>query len=549
MATIAASTDDAGRARRRRRQDAAIACGVLAAAALVRWPYLHRIPRYTDEVTLWRLAVDIHAHGARPIVFEDTGYNGAILLYLLAAARAVAPVIETPRLLALAIGSLGVAATYLFAAVLGGRRAGIVAAAFMAVTLTPVVTYSHVLHMTALALPLQVLGWCAAARAAATGRGAWLAAAGALVGLAVQTHPLCAAFVPGLAVWLWRRPRGRELATGRWAVAAAVAGGIAVSPLAVYHLPSMVGAAESRVTGAAEGLQESWTDVSYVRGVANFAHSLADGVSSARHDPASPLARDAFAWLLLAGAAAAAAYAARHASALPLWLVASAALCMPAVMREYDNTLLARYAGLALPAVHAAVGLAVDRVLRRATPATGAATGAGAAASRVGGGPPEIRGARPRFAPATSAVTIALVGAALVGLAARLAGYYAAEIAGDRTNDDIVAIADAADQADLSIVLDGGIRRTDGRGTGPSGELHGIFAWRGVEMKKWSTPKRLDDYLLAISWPAHVIVADDTLHQIRARRELDRVPSLYVPPVADVEGWGLYHLPGDDGEE
>lgn len=525
MATSGTATHVSGAGRRRRWRDAALAGGVLAAAALIRWPYLHRIPRYTDEVTLWRVAVDIQAHGARPIVFEDTGYNGAILLYLLAATRAVAPVVETPRLLALAIGSLAVLATYLFGTALGGRRAGAVGAAFFAVTLTPVVTFSHVLHMTALALPLQVFGWYAAVRAAATGRGAWLLAAGALVGLAIQSHPLCAAFVPGLALWLCRRPRGRRLVAGRWGAAAAIAALAAVSPLVIHHLPPLLGTADSRVAGAGEGLTDAWAEVAYPRGVVNFAASLADAITGARHDAADPLRRDGFGWLLLAGAAGAVACAARRRRGdLPLWLLASAAVCMPAVMREYDNTLLARYTGLALPAVHVAVGLAVDRGLRRAAVSPGLA--------------------RHRAAAAAAVVAATL---ALAGLGARLAGYYAGELAGDRTNDDILAIADAAERADLAIVLDGDIRRTDGRGTGPSGELHGIFAWRGVQMKKWSTPKRLDDYLLAISWPARVIVADDTLHHIRARRQLDRVPGHHVPPVSDVEGWGLYHLPGDDG--
>lgn len=508
-----------------RRVELACACLVLAAAALVRWPYLQRIPRFTDEVQLWRLAVDVLREGYRPLVFEDTGYNGALIIYLLAGMRWFTASLAAPRLLAWALGSVSVLLVYLLGRDLGGRRAGLIAASLFGVTATPVLVYSHVLHMTSLAVPLLCLGFWAVARAARDGSGPWLALAGGSLGLAVQTHPLCAAFMPGLALWLWRQHRGRALLVGRWGALALVLALLAYSPVLLYHLglgsgpdgaPALSGVAEDLAAHWAEGLR-------YREGLTNLLHSLADALSGKAHSLADPASRDPLVWLMLLLLAAGLWTTARRGRTLPLFLAVSALLCLPLLMTAYQNTLLARYSGLTLPALHLGIGL-------------GAADWTGAIPMRF----TSVDQHRARWVGA--GLVAFLLTAAVGGLAGRLAGFYRAEDLALRSNDHLLRIAALAERSGQPVVLDGSIRRTNGQGTGPSGVLHGIFTWRGVAFKKRSEPEELDAYLPAVDWPAQIIVADATLDVLDARRRLQPVTGGRIAPISDVGGWGLYQL-------
>ncbi|MCW5879886.1 MAG: glycosyltransferase family 39 protein [Anaerolineae bacterium] len=492
---------------------------ILAMALLVRWPYLQQVPRFNDEVTIWRVAVDIQDNGARPLVFEDTGYNGPLLIYLLAALRSLSPAIEAPRLLALVIGCASVLAMYLLGRALAGRWAGLIAAALFAVTLTPAVVYGHVLHMVGLAVLLQILGWWAAVCAVNSGKGVWLVVAGACTGLAAQTHPLSAVFVPGLLVWLALQPTGRRLLRGRWGLLTLAAMVIAYLPLLAYHLPALLGRQGSRLLGSSEGIMDSsgLTGLDhYAAGVANLLASLGDVVSSARHDAATPIWADSLALLLGGLIVASLIFTARRGQWLPLCLAASAVLCMPLLVTSYDNTLLGRYSGLALPVFHLAIGVAAALLL----------TG-------------DTNGAPAWTAPRTLAVAL-LVAVALGGLGLRLAGYYAIEAAANRTNSDLFAVLADVERSGQPVTLDGAIKRTNGQGTGPSGVLQGMFAWRGIEVKKLSAADKIDNYLRAIAWPTQVIVSDAMLRQIDQRGRLDLAPSRAIAPISDVEGWGLY---------
>lgn len=503
----------------------ACVCLVLAAAALVRWPDLQRIPRFTDEVQLWRLAVDVLQKGYRPLVFEDTGYNGPLIIYLLAALRWFTASLAAPRLLAWALGSVSVLLVYLLGRDLGGRRAGLIAASLFGVTATPVLVYSHVLHMTSLAVPLLCLGFWAVARAARDGSGAWLALAGGSLGLALQTHPLCAAFLPGLALWLWRQPGGRALLVGRWSALASALALLAYSPVLLYHLGPGAGPdGTPALSGVAEDLSSHWArGLRYREGLTNLLRSLADALSGKGHTLADPASQDPLVWLMLLLLAVGLWTSARQGRTLPLFLTVSALLCLPLLITAYQNTLLARYSGLTLPALHLGIGL---------------------------GAADWPRGFQARFT-SVDQHRARLLGAGLValllavavgGLAGRLAGFYRAEDRARRSNDDLLRIAALAEGSGQPVVLDGSIRRTNGQGTGPSGVLQGIFTWRGVPVKKRSEPVELDAYLPAVDWPAQIILADATLVVLAARHRLRPVPGGRVAPISDVGGWGLYQL-------
>ncbi|MFN8484394.1 MAG: hypothetical protein U0768_15250 [Anaerolineae bacterium] len=448
--------------------EALLAALVFLAALLIRWPSLQQIPRFNDEVTIWRTVVGVVNDGARPLVFEDTGYNGPLVIYLLAAARLVSSALQTPRILTALLGSAGVLAVYLF-----GR--------------------------------------------ALYGRALWLIAAAALTGLAVQTHPLCAAFVPGLVIWLWLQPKGRRLLWGRWGILALLTLFLAYTPILLYHLPALLGGSRSRLVGASSNVAEGWGDTPYPAGIVNLALSFVDVLSSARHSAEAPWQADAFAVLVAAVAVASLIYTARRQS-LPLWLVGSALVCMPVLVREYSNTLLGRYSGLALPAMSVAIGGAAAMLLLR----PGGQRGAWATASRI--------------------VVGLLIVIMLIGLSARLVGYYAAEGAANRTNDAFFAVVADVERTGQPVVLDSAIKRTSGEGTGPSSVLDGMFAWRGVEVKRLGSAEKLDNYLRAISWPVQVIVADETLSEMATRPKLSGGQARSIAPVSDVNAWGVYQF-------
>lgn len=497
-------------------REVGVAALVLAVAVLIRWPYLQQIPRFNDEVTLWREAVAVQDDGARPLVFEDTGYNGALLIYVLAAARALSRDLATPRLMALVVGSGGVLALYLAGRALHSRLAGLVAAALFGVTMTSVLVYSHVLHMVGLAILFQLLGWWAAIRAARDGRGGWLVVAAALTGLAAQTHPLSVTFVPGLLVWLWLQPLGRGLLRSRWALFSALALLLALSPIIAYHLPTLLGESNSRLAGAGRRISEGWGLSTYPGGVASLARTLVDTASGVRHDETFAVWGDPLALVMAVLAVVSLIYISPR-QPLPLCLTLSALVCMPVAVRDFNTTLLGRYAGLAVPALYLAMGVAAAMLVQ------------------ADGRSPSRTLAR------RLAMTLALLGV-LAGMTLRLTTFYSDEVAANRTNADFFATVAAVDRDGWPVVLDGSIKRTNGQGTGPSGVLRGMFAWQGHDIKRESTPDQLDAYLRAITWPANLIVADDTLAGLSVRRQLQPVPGRQVAPLPDVKGWGLYHF-------
>lgn len=504
-----------GKRARRWYGEVIVAGAVMLFAALVRLPYLQQIPRLTDEVTLWRLAVDSLEDGSWPLVFADTGYNGPALIYLLAAGHRLVPELETPRLVALLLGSVTVVIAYALGRTLHGRFAGLLAAALLAVSATPVYVYSHVLHFTTPALLLQVSSWWLAALAVKHEKGYLAALSAFSAGLAIQMHPLAAAFVPGLALWLWLRPEGRRLLSSRWALAMVAAILLALAPLIAYHAPAVLAGGDTKLSGAAEGLVEHWNEVPYPTGVVNLARSMLDALSGARHPDAAALRTDWLVWLTGLLSVAGSVLAARRGEPIPLILIASALIFMPLPMRSYDNTSLCRYSGLVLPALHLGIALGAA-VLWREPPAS------------------RRRDRRPAFLMTSLALCV------FAGLGYRLVDHYATEQRAGRTNEPLWHVASIVTASDRPVVLDGTIKRTDGRGTGPSGALHGVFRWQGTDFKKWSSPDELDRYLLAITWPVLLIASDSTIAQLSIAEELQPVDGGYSAPLSDTPGWGIY---------
>src|SRR6188508_2685065 len=109
-------------------REAALLVGLVAVAALVRWPNVHVVPPYTDETEEALRAWAIVQGEFRPLVNVDS-YIGALWSYVVAAAFfAFGRNAEVPRLASLVAGALTVGMTFLVGRRLFGQAAGLGAA-------------------------------------------------------------------------------------------------------------------------------------------------------------------------------------------------------------------------------------------------------------------------------------------------------------------------------------------------------------------------------------------------------------------------------------
>jgi 4-amino-4-deoxy-L-arabinose transferase-like glycosyltransferase len=193
------------------RLDLALMAGVALLAVVLRWPNLWLIPRFTDETLEVLHSLWIVRDGARPLTNYDS-YYGALYNYVVALALAVSgesPL--APRVVVLLAGVATAVATYLLGTKLasrlvtasnpsGGslapRLSGLLAAGLLATNGPHVVVNSHIAWSNCLTPLMTTLAFWAMLR----GAGRWLVLTGLLLGLALQTHPLVAALLPGVAV-------------------------------------------------------------------------------------------------------------------------------------------------------------------------------------------------------------------------------------------------------------------------------------------------------------------------------------------------------------
>ena len=197
---------------------------LFALAAAARWPYLLRLPHFTDEVGEVRWALRIWRGEAFPLTAQ-VQYMGPYHHYLLAAALWLfGPQIVLPRLLVLIIGALTVVLTYLLGRELAGPKVGQLAALLLATSPQHIVVNSHVAWQnstTPLYSTLSLWALARALRLADRGRGAWgrggpwLLLSGLGYGIALGTHLGLAALAPALvgtvAYFLWRHRAWRLL--------------------------------------------------------------------------------------------------------------------------------------------------------------------------------------------------------------------------------------------------------------------------------------------------------------------------------------------------
>jgi 4-amino-4-deoxy-L-arabinose transferase-like glycosyltransferase len=135
------------------------------------------------------------------------------------------------RSLSALFGVATVPVAYLLGAELRGRRAGLVAAALVAVN-PMLLWYSQEARGYALLVLLTAVAALYFVRALDRGRRRDLHGWGIAAGLALATHYFALFPIALEAAWLWRR-RGRRALAGLWIVAAA---GVLLAPLAIHQM-------------------------------------------------------------------------------------------------------------------------------------------------------------------------------------------------------------------------------------------------------------------------------------------------------------------------
>jgi 4-amino-4-deoxy-L-arabinose transferase-like glycosyltransferase len=170
--------------------------------ALTRIPYLALIPLFSDEVRQTIEALNIRPGGFMPLVGYDS-YSGPMFAYLMAVCLrlfGITPI--APRIVVMVMGALTVGMTYWLARAMGLRWPwAALVGLMMAANPYHILISSHYAG-TSFVIPLFSTAFLAALVVAVRrGSGLWLIAAGALLGLALQTNPVVALIVPGVLVW------------------------------------------------------------------------------------------------------------------------------------------------------------------------------------------------------------------------------------------------------------------------------------------------------------------------------------------------------------
>ena len=517
---------------------AALACVALA----VRWPYLWTIPRFTDETLEVLHSLAIVREGTRPLTNYDS-YYGALYNYLVAAALWLGGESPfAPRAVVLAAGALAVAATYalgreLALHLVGTRKAhglaprltGALAALMLATNGQHVVVNSHIAWsncltplLTALALwallrsTRRAPGEAEAPRPDATGRGdrragPALAAAGLALGAALQTHPLVVTLLPGVALGvLWRH--GNLLRTP-WPYLAATLFLVGYANVLAYNVGTGFESVRSAQRISAEYARDEQATTGYLPTAGSMGLMLARTLGGAvdQRDATADYLADPLVLTVGALAGAGLVWLAWRGQPLPLLVVASALLLLPAVNSKFGTLLTSRYLMPLVPLLFACAAAALVGLTARARSAL-----AGTGRDRL-------------VVPLAVALALGLV----LGPLLPLGRYYDRALARTDTNERILRLTaeiEAARRPGEVVLVDEGIG-TELPDTGVT-ELRGfehLLVFRQVPYRAIRpSPGRLQDELDERSTALAVLNARDAAS---AADRLDVTPLDPRPPV------------------
>jgi 4-amino-4-deoxy-L-arabinose transferase-like glycosyltransferase/glucose/arabinose dehydrogenase len=422
--------------------DAALLVGLTVVGLFLRLPYLWSIPRFTDETREALRAIEL-LHGGLPVaeaLVNVDGYIGGLYVWLLTGLFWLSGVSAlTPRLVTAVAGTAAVGITYLLARDLGGRLAGLLAAALLATSGAQILANSHIAWSHCLTPTLTTLAAWLLQRAIRDGRPvAWLGS-GFAFGLALQTHPATLVLLPGAALYaLWW---GRRWLRTPWPYLALGLFLVGFANVLLYNLLTAGGSFRAAAT-----IQERY-DRDIVRDVVVYLSTHAThgvmllrylaGAVDSRESPAAYLL-DPTLWLYGGLALAGLIFCARRGAPLLLLLTLSSILVMPYFnLRKYVPISDGRYLMPLLPLAYAAIGALL-------------AAGWHRLAER---GPGDSARSRRGWRVAIAAGALLLVLSPL----APLSRYYGQELAAGRTNGPLLQAVDAVSavrQRDEPVLLD-----------------------------------------------------------------------------------------------
>jgi 4-amino-4-deoxy-L-arabinose transferase-like glycosyltransferase len=384
-----------GAARGAWRLDLVLAGGLALLALLIRLPHLWTIPRFTDETLEVLHSLAIVREGTRPLTNYDS-YYGALYNYLVALGLALSgesPL--APRVVVLIGGALTVVATYLLGVEIGKRLplnpgmptsghsrriapriVGLLAAALLATNGPHVVVNSHIAWSNCLTPLLTTLAFWALLRAvpspqpgcppglcAGEGRGEGAARllllTGLLLGLALQTHPLVVALLPGIALGIllkdWRVVRTP------WPYLAAVLFLVGYANVLVYNAQQGFESLTSAQRMRTEYAQDQASASGYIPTAGSMALLLGRIVGGAvdQRESAAAYLLDPSAILVGALALSGLALLAGRREPLPALAVTGFLLILPAANPKFQTLLTSRYLMPIVPLLFACAALAL----------------------------------------------------------------------------------------------------------------------------------------------------------------------------------------------
>jgi 4-amino-4-deoxy-L-arabinose transferase-like glycosyltransferase len=203
------------------RAELALSLGLFVLALAVRLPNLMLLPRFNEEgqEVLWGL--DIALGRRLPLSAGVNPYLGPLFSYLIAVLFRIFGIsVELPRLTVAVFGALTVPATYALGRMVWNRLAGLVAAGFV-LTCPILILYSSHVGISGALPPFFATATLAAFYAANVKKTTGLLSlSGLLAACTLQTHPITAVILFGMAVWFLSLPelkvrlRQRELYIG-----------------------------------------------------------------------------------------------------------------------------------------------------------------------------------------------------------------------------------------------------------------------------------------------------------------------------------------------
>lgn len=377
---------------------------IFLVALTIRWPYLLRLPHFTDETVEIEWALSIWRGEIRPLTASDR-YYGPLHPYLVAWCFWLFGLsIALPRAIVMVFGALTVVLTYLLGRALAGRRAGLIGAGLLATAPQHIIVNSHIAWqnsttpfyttLTFLALTLYLNATAGRGRrgherqvsAPAAPRDAappldpaphpddlrprphWLILAGFCYGLTLHTHVGTIVLAPALALTflcvIWRAGAWRVFRTP-WPWLAPLAGVLAYSPVLIHNLTNDLAGVRrvQRQRNYAYEMQLSWEK--YWQNMGDLWLELLRITSNPMRIPQERWHYLTSPYLLLMAGLCAAGIVllVRRRQPLPLCAILSTALIMPVFNKAYGQAwdrymLTGRYVTFLLPLAHIAVAVA-----------------------------------------------------------------------------------------------------------------------------------------------------------------------------------------------